>query len=111
MTNKELKAAREKSLNIYKADVEPLVFQLKEKCRKLGMPVFISVCVCTGEVPEKDAQKPEYRTEYINDLISPYACGRVKLEPDYIAEFIKVVNGFESKTEEDDFEAEIFGTV
>ena len=82
--------------SIYKEEIEPIIRRLKEVCKSNGYPFFLTVCINPKEVAEMaDSDKmSEYIAEYYeNDFLSPYQCN-TQLNPDYIAECIKVINGF-----------------
>ena len=88
-----------KQKKIYEQEIEPLIVQLKERCRQNKMPFFVSVCIdatdplCLTAGMDTDIINPTYKNTYMNELVTPYQTD-MKLYPDYIAEFIKIINGF-----------------
>lgn len=86
----------------FKNNVLPILAELKKVCRRYDMPMFCTVCYYTGIKPDEDEKtediipiqkSPEYQSEYINDFVSP-ASVNIRMQPDYIAECIKIINGF-----------------
>lgn len=72
---------------LYDNQIVPIIQNLKTECKKLGMPVFTTVCYNPGN--EKNPE-PQYGT----DFLSPYDLGMQLPADNYISGCIKVANGF-----------------
>lgn len=75
------------SKELYDSHIVPIVQNLKIECKKLGMPVFTTVCYDPGD---KKNSEPQYGT----DFLSPYDLGTQLPADNYISGCIKVTNGF-----------------
>lgn len=100
---------------LYDAQVAPLVNQLKRLCRQLGMPMFCTVCYHTGDTPDEAVEpgkivpinkNPRYQCEYGTDYLSTYHAG-VRMQPDYIADCLKVTLGYVPTCESHDEEGDL----
>lgn len=86
--------SKKDALNYYEKELAPLIFTLKNKCRRAKMPMFIGICVDPGKVVDDSTVMVQTKDpEYKFDMVTPYYCN-CKTEPDVIAECIKVANGF-----------------
>lgn len=72
---------------LYDNHIVPIVQSLKIECKKLGMPVFTTVCYDPG-----NKKNPE--SQYGTDFLSPYDLGMQLPADNYISGCIKVTNGF-----------------
>ncbi len=90
---------------IYEKEILPLIDKLKIVCERSHFPVFVTVCIDPkAHVTYKDnsatkrseTTKPLYESMYKHDFISPYTTYNDPdvLSPDYIAECIKIINGY-----------------
>lgn len=83
-----------KDKEIFDNEIVPAMQALKTACKKQGMPMFATVCYHHGE--EGSKVTPQYGTDFISD----YDLG-IQLPPDnYIANCIKVTNGFKVVAQE-----------
>lgn len=105
----------------FKRLVLPLMNQLKYVCEQNEFPLFMSICVDpNAKVSYKEGPTtrhlqnidPIYEPMYKNDFVAPYDVfgeDAKNIKPDYIAECIKVINGWKTKLptkdiiEEDEF--------
>lgn len=87
---------------VYKEIIEPIITELKLQCKRRGMPCFVTVCLYPGDEPDTEEvngdakpirNNPCYESVYAHDFQSPNSVG-VRMNPDYIAECVKIVNGF-----------------
>lgn len=104
---------------IYKEEIEPLVQNLIEQCKRFKMPMFVTICIDPGKITEEELKQVEkknknntgkkvipetdnakYETKYISDFVTPFYCGE-NIKNDYIAECIKATNGFPKTKEEE----------
>lgn len=81
----EKKASPEKE--IYLKEILPLLLKIKNICIKNKFPMFFTTCI------HPDGGTNGYETETVTDFVSPFSVQQ-KLTPDYIAECIKVINGY-----------------
>ena len=93
---------------IFDEDIAPLLGQLKIACEKNNFPIFITICIDPhAKVTYRDAPAskqidktvPMYESMYKHDFVSP--CNTYgnpnTLMPDYIAECIKIIQGFKAQ--------------
>ena len=85
MSNKKISFKKE----IYLKEIYPLILKIKLICRKNNIPMFTTFCIH----PEGGEKGYETENMTMTDFISPQS---VKTTPtkDYIAECIKVINGY-----------------
>ena len=109
IADEELKTliADTKKQKIYDEEVRPLLDQLKVMCTRYGFPFFVTICIdpqaqvkykkTDRKVCVPDAE-PKYESAYKHTLVSPYAAYKDPdtLNPDYIAECIKIINGYKA---------------
>lgn len=93
---------------VFDEEVVPLLDKLKIICEKNNFPAFITICIDPhAKVSYKDAPAskninqtvPMYETMYKHDFVSPYKTygSPEVLSPDYIAECIKIIQGFKAQ--------------
>ena len=82
------------AMEYYKNEIAPLIFTLKNKCRKAKMPMFFGVCIDPGKVLD-DKTNITFTKDpvYKYDMVTPYYCN-LNTTPDVISECIKVTRGF-----------------
>lgn len=83
-------------------EAKSLINQLRILCKRNNIPMFVTLCEnqifpsetnldTLNDVDRIKISDPKYYTEFV----SPYSSG-VILQPDYIAECIKIINDFNS---------------
>lgn len=79
-------------------EAKKLITQLRVLCKKNNIPMFVTLCESRKPLTSEDSEDASENTYienpvYYTEFVSPYN-SKVILEPDYIAECIKIVNDF-----------------
>lgn len=67
----------------YNDRIRPIVEQLRRECSRVGVPMFVSVCV----------RNNDKETTYRSDMISAVSSD-IRLHDDKLVDFTNVLNGF-----------------
>jgi len=81
----------------YEEEIVDLVFKLRSTCNRVGIPMFLSMCV----------KNDEHETVYKNEMVGAASTG-IKLTDDKLVKFVNVLNGFDTvpKAVEEEYEFE-----